>query len=73
MRTLGVPAIFSNVAQPGVLANAVAAEAGARVSVVPLYVESLGAPGTPEGSYIGMMQYDSKAIADALRPNAAGS
>ena len=73
VRALGVPAIFSNVAHPGVLANAVAAEAGARVSVVPLYVESLGAPGTPEGSYIGMMRYDAKAIADALRPNAAGS
>jgi zinc/manganese transport system substrate-binding protein len=65
--SLGVPAIFSNVNQPQALADAVAAEAGTHVRVVPLYVESLGTPGTPEDSYIGMMQYDAQTIADALR------
>ena len=73
VRTLGVPAIFSNVNQPRALADAVAAEAGTHVRVVPLYVESPGAPGTPEDSYIGMMQYDAKAIADALHSGATGS
>jgi len=67
VRSLGVPAIFSNVNQPQALADAVAAEAGTHVRVVPLYVESLGTPGTPEDSYIGMMQYDAQTIADALR------
>ena len=67
VRTLGVPAIFSNVSQPRALADAVAAEAGTHVRVVPLYVETLGAPGTPEDSYIGMMTFDAHAIADALR------
>ena len=72
VRTLGVPAIFSNVSQPGALADAVAAEAGTRVTVVPLYVESLGVKGTPTGSYIGMMQYDAMAIADALKSDGTG-
>lgn len=72
VRNLGVPAIFSNVNQPGALADAVAAEAGARVTVVPLYVESLGVKGTPTGSYIGMMQYDAMAIVDALKSDGAG-
>lgn len=67
VRTLGVPAIFSNVSQPRALADAVAAEAGTQVRVVPLYVESLGAPGTPADSYIGMMTFDAQAIAKALR------
>ena len=31
-----------------------------------LYSDSLDAPGTPAGSYIGMMQHNVKAIADAL-------
>ena len=66
VRRLGVPAIFSNVGQPGALASAVASDAGTRVTVVPLYVESLGAPGTSADSYIGMMMYDATAIADAL-------
>ena len=58
--------------QPGALADAVAAEAGTRVTVVPLYVESLGVKGTPTGSYIGMMQYDAMAIADALKSDGTG-
>jgi zinc/manganese transport system substrate-binding protein len=66
VRRQGVPAIFSNVGQPGALASAVASEAGTHVTVVPLYVESLGAPGTSADSYIGMMMYDATAIADAL-------
>jgi zinc/manganese transport system substrate-binding protein len=66
VRRQGVPAIFSNVSSPATLASAVASEAGTRVTVVPLYVESLGAPGSGADSYIGMMTYDAKAIADAL-------
>jgi len=40
----GVTAIFANTAEPSVLAEAVAAETGADISVIPLYVGSLGAP-----------------------------
>ena len=61
-----VPAIFSNAGQPTALADAVAAESGADVEVVPLYVESLGAPGSPADNYIGMMQENARLISEAL-------
>ena len=70
VRAQGVSAIFSNVSAPATLASAVASEAGTRVSVVPLYVESLGAPGTGADSYIGMMKDNAQAIADALNTGA---
>ena len=66
LRAEGVRAIFANVSAPSALADAVAAEAGTNVAVVPLHVESIGAPGTPAGSYVGMMEENAKAIAGAL-------
>lgn len=72
LRTTGVRAIFANVDQPSALAAAVAEEAGTDVTVVPLHVESLDAPGTPASTYIGMMEENAKAIAGALAPGAAG-
>ena len=66
IREKGVSAIFSNVSQPSALADAVAAEAGTEVVVVPLHIESIDEPGTPAGTYIGMMEENAKAIAGAL-------
>lgn len=66
VRRLDVPAIFANVALPDDLAQALAAEAGRVVDVVPLSVETLGPPGTPTGTYLGMVQADAQAIARAL-------
>lgn len=63
----GVPAIFANTADPTVLADAVAAEAGENVEVVVLYVGSLGEPGSGADTYISMMLTDARLIADALR------
>lgn len=66
LRAEGTTVIFSNVAQPSALADAVAAEAGSDVRVVPLYVESLGAPGTAADTYPGMMRANAQAIVAAL-------
>lgn len=61
-----VPAIFANVTSPAQLAQAVAQEAGTQVTVVPLYVESLGEPGSPAQDYPGMMLEDATRIAGGL-------
>lgn len=62
----GVPAIFSNTAAPSDLTDAVAAEAGATVEVVELYVGSLGPQGSDAQTYAGMMLSNAQRIADAL-------
>jgi zinc/manganese transport system substrate-binding protein len=62
----GVPAIFSNTAAPSDLTDAVAAEAGATVEVVELYVGSLGPQGSDAQTYAGMMLANAQRIADAL-------
>ena len=61
-----VPAIFSNTAAPTSLTEAVAAEAGSDVTVVPLYVGSLGPAGSGAETYAGMMTTNAQLIADAL-------
>lgn len=68
IRAEGVPAIFANLSQPTQLAQAVAAESGTEVVVVPLYVESLGEPGSPAADYIGLMRENARLIASALAP-----
>ena len=66
IRDRGVRAIFSNVSQPSQLANAVAEESGTEVVVVPLFIESLGEPGSPASDYIGMMRANAGLIASGL-------
>lgn len=61
----GVPAIFSNTATSAAVMDALAAEAGG-VAVVPLYIDSVGEPGTDAATYQGMMLANAKAIANAL-------
>jgi zinc/manganese transport system substrate-binding protein len=61
----GVPAIFADTSSPSRLADALAAE-GAAVEVVELYSESLGAPGSPGGTYVGMVETNAERIAAAL-------
>ena len=63
----GVTAIFANTAEPFALADAVAAEAGADISVIPLYVGSLGAPDSSSATYITMMRTDAALIAQGLQ------
>lgn len=62
----GVTTIFAETSQPNRLARAVAAEVGEEVSVVELYTESLGEPGSGAGTLIEMLRANTTAIADAL-------
>jgi zinc/manganese transport system substrate-binding protein len=63
----GVTAIFSNTSAPTSLAEAVAAESGSNITVTPLYVESLGEPGSPAATYIDMMRANAQLIAEGLQ------
>jgi zinc/manganese transport system substrate-binding protein len=63
----GITAIFSNTSSPTALAEAVAAESGTDIRVIPLYVESLGEPGSPAATYIDMMRANAQLIAEGLQ------
>lgn len=67
IRAEGVMAIFANTSDSSALAEAVAAEAGGSVQVIPLYVEGPGAPGSGADTYITMMIENARLIAEALR------
>lgn len=62
----GVHTIFAETTQPTRLAEAVAAEVGEEVTVVELYTESLGEPGSDAGTLIGMVLTDARLVAAAL-------
>ena len=62
----GVPAIFSNSAVNPGLVDALAAEVGEEVKVVPLHVGSVGPEGSPAADYQGMMRENARLIVDAL-------
>ena len=66
IRAKGVPAIFSNIADSRPVTEAVAAEAGAEVGVVELFVGSLGAEGSGAETYAGMVLTNARLIAEAL-------
>lgn len=61
-----VKVIFAETTDPTGLAEAVASEVGANVSVVELYTGSIGAPGSGADSLIGMLTLNAELIADAL-------
>lgn len=67
IQTEGITAIFANTSSPAALADAVAAESGSDIKVIPLYVESLGEPGSPAATYIDMMRANAQLISDGLR------
>ena len=62
----GVRVIFANSADPTTLADAVAAEAGADVQVVTLFVGSLGGPDSGAEDYVSMMLTNAELISGAL-------
>lgn len=66
INTEGVPAIFANSSEPSSLAEAVAAETGADIAVIPLYVESLGGPDSPASTYLDLMRTNAQLIAEGL-------
>jgi zinc/manganese transport system substrate-binding protein len=62
-----VPAVFGETTHSPRLIEALVRETGVDVRIVTLDSESLGAPGTPADTYIGMMTHDAELIAGALR------
>lgn len=66
VRAEKVPAIFANSAVNQGLVDALAAEVGSEVKVVPLYIGSVGEPGSAARDYQGMMRENARLIAEAL-------
>ena len=66
VKATGAPAVFLETGSNPQLAEQLAAEAGIRV-VTQLYTHSPGPSDGPAAGYIGMMEYDARAIVDALR------
>ena len=62
---LGIPALMGNVYEQSDLMEAVAQESGS-LTVVPLYVGSVGGPGSGAEDYQSMMLTNAQLIADAL-------
>lgn len=69
IRAKRVPALFADNTISKELPEAVAREAGLPPPVT-LYVDALDAPGTPAGTYEGMMRENARRIAGALAPAA---
>jgi len=62
----GIRTIFAETTKATRLAEAVAAEVGDEVTVVELYTESLGEPGSGADTLIGMLSTNARRIAEAL-------
>lgn len=67
IRAEGVPAIFADTTNPTILADALAAELGQGITVVPLFTDSLGGPGSGAETYLDLIRANAMAIAAALR------
>jgi zinc/manganese transport system substrate-binding protein len=68
MRATRTTVIFVETSAPTALAEAVASELGAPVSVIDLYTGSLGAAGSGADTLIGMLTTNAESIAQALAP-----
>lgn len=66
MREEGVTVIFAETIDGTALAEALASELGEEASVVELFTESLGAPGSGADTVVGMLVTNAHLIADAL-------
>jgi len=63
----GIQALIGSVFKENTLLDTIAAESGGEVSVVPLYVESVGEPGGDAATYQLMMIWNGQQIAEALQ------
>jgi zinc/manganese transport system substrate-binding protein len=68
IKATGTKAIFTESSLPPKTADAIARQAGIKVigGEDALYGDSLGRPGTPEGTYIGAEEHNTKVIVTAL-------
>jgi len=63
----GITALIGNIHQPNRLLDALAEESGGTLTVVPIYVESVGEAGSPAADYQGMMVWNAQQIVEALQ------
>ena len=66
LRETGVTAIFADSSQPDRLAQVIAEEAGRDVRVIPLFTESLTAPGEGAATYLEMMRANTDLLVEGL-------
>ena len=68
IKATGTKAIFTESSLPGKSAEAIAQQAGVKVvgGEQALYGDSLGEPGTPQGTYLGAEQHNTQVIVSAL-------
>lgn len=68
IKATGTKAIFTESSLPPKTAEAIARQAGVKVvgGEDALYGDSLGAPGTPQGTYLGAEQHNTQVIVSAL-------
>jgi zinc/manganese transport system substrate-binding protein len=68
IRATGTKAIFTESSLPPKTAEAIARQAGVRVvgGEDALFGDSLGEPGTPEGTYLGAERHNTEVLTDAL-------
>jgi zinc/manganese transport system substrate-binding protein len=63
----GITALIGNIHQPNRLLDALAEESRGTLTVVPIYVESVGEVGSPAADYQGMMIWNAQQIVEALQ------
>ncbi len=72
MRREDVTTVFAETSRPKRVAEGLASLVGDRVEVVDLFTETLGAPDSSAGTYVGMLREDASRTAGALDPSVAG-
>lgn len=63
----GAPAIFVESTGSDRLAEVIAAETGRQIETVELFAESLGPPGSGADSYLGLLDSNTRLVAEALK------
>ncbi|NET74507.1 MAG: zinc ABC transporter solute-binding protein, partial [Sphaerospermopsis sp. SIO1G2] len=66
IKSKGVPTVFAELTANDKVLKVVAKEAGVEVTPQPLIADGIGAKGTPEGSYTGMIEYNTCIIVESL-------
>ena len=66
IKSKGVPTVFAELTANDKVLKVVAKEAGVKVTEEPLIADGIGAKGTPEGSYTGMIEYNTCIIVKSL-------
>ncbi|MEM8723695.1 MAG: zinc ABC transporter substrate-binding protein [Cyanobacteria bacterium P01_G01_bin.39] len=66
IKSKGVPTVFAELTANDEVLEVVAKEAGVEVTPTPLIADGIGAKGTPEGSYTGMVEHNTCIIVKSL-------